>query len=206
MSQRELDPRGTKLKGRRHDREVIARYLDGDSSTFESFEAWIRAEIVNGFPVLRDEADDLTQVVHVKLVKILRGDRFRHRSSLKTYVVRLTRYTCVDRVRAWHRAQLFRAEDESPSRALGRLRNSPYRRLFGAERHTLLLQIVMLAPEVCRDLWRLAYVEQLSYEEIGRRLSLSSGTIKSRMWACRQKVRILLEELGSTGYEPEKSH
>jgi len=156
--------------------------------------------------VLRDEADDLTQAVHAKLVKALRGNRFRHQSSLKTYVVRLARYTCIDRVRARHRTPLFHSEDESPSRSGNPLRNSPYRRLFLAERRTLLLQIVLLAPEMCRDLWRPAYIEQLSYEEIGRRLSLPSGTIKSRMWSCRRQALRLLEQLGSGGRDSERSH
>jgi RNA polymerase sigma-70 factor (ECF subfamily) len=204
LSNHDLNRRRTGAGEDRGDREVIALYLDGDSRAFENVEAWIRTEIRNGFPVLRDEADDLTQGIHAKLVKALREDRFRHRSSLKTYVVRLARYTCVDRIRARHRAPLFHSRDETDAHTGDPSRSSPYRRLFRAERHALLLQIVMHAPETCRDLWRLAYVEQLSYQEIGRRLSLPPGTIKSRMWACRKQALRLLERLGS-GNAAERS-
>lgn len=210
MSQRDANPgagESAGTSGQHRDRETIAGYLDGGSAAVKTLDDWVRTEIRNSFPVLRDEADDLTQAVHAKLVKVLRTDAFRYRSSLKTYVVRLARYTCVDRVRAWHRAQIFRPDNESTSSSdalLRTKRSSPYRRLFSAERRTLLLQIVMLAPEMCRDLWRLAYIEQLSYQEIGARLSLPSGTIKSRMWSCRQNALRLLDKLGPSDSESDR--
>lgn len=201
LSQRERDPRSREATG---DREVIVRYLDGDSSTFGTVDAWIRTEIRASFPVLRDEGDDLTQAAHVKLVKALREERFRSHSSLKTYVVRLARYTCVDRIRARHRAPLFSLADESSALDGSVSSDTPYRRLFHAERHALLRQIVMLASARCRDLWWLAYVEQLSYDEIARRLSLPAGTIKSRMWACRQRALGLLDQFGSLARRSER--
>ena len=174
------------------DQKIIERYLAGDASAFARLDVWARTEIQVRFPVLRNEIDDLSQTVHTKLVRVLKGEAFRHQSSLKTYVVRLTRYTCVDRIRAWNRTQFFEAAD----RSTGGLKASGYRNLFRAERRVLLRQIILLAPAMCRDLWRLAYVQALSYEEIGRRLSLPQGTIKSRMWACRRRAVALLERLG----------
>ena len=72
---------------------------------------------------------------------------------------------------------------------------SPYGGVQGLEQSRLLREILLLVPAFCRDLWRLAYVEKLSYKEIGKRLALATGTIKSRMWTCRRKALALVRSL-----------
>jgi RNA polymerase sigma factor (sigma-70 family) len=58
-------------------------------------------------------------------------------------------------------------------------------------------QVLLSMPESCRALWRLVFVERLNYREIAATLAISPGTVKSRMWYCRQKAMTALERLRS---------
>lgn len=174
------------------DDELIADYVDGAPGAFRTVDGWIRAELADRFPVLRGDIEDLGQTVHQKLLVILREERFERRSSLRTFASRVARYTAVDLVRRLHRDRLYR---ESEAGGAPRPGAGPYGALLKLEQGQLLRQILLLAPAACRKLWQLAYVDRLSYTEIGRRLAIPGGTVKSRMWYCRRKALALLEEI-----------
>jgi len=172
---------------------AVQDYLDGQQQAFDAVDKWIRAELGRGFPVLAKETEDLCQTVHGKLIVTLRQGTFRHESSLRTFVVRVTRYSAVDHIRKTYRDPLWSSLLE-PDAAV--LEANPYQRLASLEKGHLLRQILMLSPRECRELWHLAFVDQLGYAEIGRRLSISPGTVKSRMSRCRQKLLTLMRRLG----------
>jgi len=171
---RELAPAGTVA-----DRRRVKEYLGGDESMFGEVESWIRRAIESRYPVLRNEVDDLCQATHEKLLENLRGGRFQYRSALRTYVVGITHHTAIDRVRKLYR------ELPLPSGWTARTEKTaenPYRSLSALEERQLQHQVVQRSSAECRVLWRMVFIEQLSYAEIGRRLGIPSGTVKSRMW------------------------
>jgi RNA polymerase sigma-70 factor (ECF subfamily) len=174
------------------DARRIEAYLRGESAACAEIESWIRGEIRSRYRMLHQELDDLCQVVHGKLLVKLRAAEFRHESSLRTYVSRILHHSCIDRLRRRYRESALMAPDgpEPLSSA-----PDPYEVLTGAEDWQLLHQAVLLAPEGCRELWRLAFVERLPYEEIAERLSIPPGTVKSRMWSCRKRAAETLERL-----------
>ncbi len=75
---------------------------------------------------------------------------------------------------------------------------NPYQALEEKERSCLFHRVLHLSPEMCRNLWRMTFQEQLSYEAIGGRLGIPPGTVKSRMRHCRKKAVALLRRLGWT--------
>ena len=85
------------------DKRRIRDYLAGERSTIQELDSWIRREIEICYPVLSREVDDICQVVHGKLIQNLRGDRFEHRSALKTYIGRMTHHTAIDCLRKEYR-------------------------------------------------------------------------------------------------------
>ncbi len=178
------------------DVERIASYLDGEERVFREVDAWIRREIEARYPVLRAETEDLCQVVHGKLVANLRAGRFDHRCTLRTYVVRIAHYTAIDRIRRMYRERGFLADAALEREVTA---NSPYRLLESQDERQLLHQVLLHSPLACRELWRLAFLERLSYEEIGRRLSIPPGTVKSRMWHCRRRAQTLLRRFQRYG-------
>lgn len=172
---------------------TVQAYLDGQHEAFEAVDTWIRTELRHGFPALGADVEDICQTVHGTLIVTLRQGSFRHESSLKTFVVRVTRFKAVDRVRKTYRDSLWNSILE-PGIAV--MEGNPYHGLAPLERGLLLRQILLLSSRECRELWQLAFVEQLGYDEIGRRLSISPGTVKSRMSRCRQRLLALMRRPG----------
>jgi RNA polymerase sigma-70 factor (ECF subfamily) len=178
------------------DRQIIAAYLEGTAAAFREVDGWIRTELAVRFPVLRSDAADLSQSIHEQLLEALRAGSFRHRSALKTYVVRITRYNAVDWLRRTRRDRMLEENSGIERAAPG---GGPYRDLVARELAETLLNIVMLAPRTCRQLWELAFVEGLGFREIAARLGIPQGTVKSRMWYCRHRALTLLERLRGGG-------
>lgn len=198
MSEQELrSPRSaTRSETASTDRRLIAEYLEGHRAAFRRVDVWVRRELSARFPVLRHEQADVSQLTHEKLVLALRHEEFRHRSSLRTWVVRVTRYTAVDWLRRNHRDR-FRAGSERLREAVSD--EGPYQHLVSREISETLRNIVALAPRTCRELWRLAFVEGLGFRTIALRLSIPEGTVKSRMWYCRRRALQLLGRLHGKG-------
>jgi RNA polymerase sigma factor (sigma-70 family) len=63
----------------------------------------------------------------------------------------------------------------------------------------LLHELLMTLSPACKELWRLTFLERQGYEEIARRLAIPEGTVKSRMWHCRQKAAAVLARLRRSG-------
>lgn len=175
---------------------AVQRYLEGDEDAFRDVDTWARREIAARYPLLSHEAEDLCQVIHIKLLENLRSGRFHGRSTLRTYVIGITHHTAIDRIR-----QIYRERIHAPGwdPLGGSVSESPYRSITDLRDRQVLHLAVLQAPAACRDLWRMTYLEQLGYDEIGRRLSIPSGTVKSRMWYCRRKLLAMIERIGGLG-------
>ncbi len=174
------------------DLRLVAQYLEGRRTAFREVDGWIHTELAIRFPILRNDIADLSQTIHQQLLQALGRGEFQRRSSLKTYVVRITRYNAVDWLRRTHRDRLLNDESLLRQAAAG---EGPYGHLVAREVAETLRNIVMLAPRTCRQLWGLAFVEGLGFREIARRLAIPEGTVKSRMWYCRRRALALLGRL-----------
>jgi RNA polymerase sigma-70 factor (ECF subfamily) len=188
---RPTDPDPAAPVGRGEETERIDSYLGGDTEAFEEMDRWIRIELRHRYPGLHDEHEDLCQTVHEKLLDNLRTGRFEGRSALRTYVTGIVHHTAIDRVREIRRQRegLIYLARETAIRSEG-----PRQR----QRHgdpQLLHEVVSTLPASCRDLLRLIFIDKLGYREIGRRLEIPEGTVKSRMWHCRRKAMAALARL-----------
>ena len=178
------------------DLSAITRYLDGDDDTFRDVDSWVRRELGARYPSLSHEIEDLCQSIHIKLLENLRSGRFHGRSTLRTYVIGITHYTAIDRIR-----QVYRERIHSPGwdPMGGSAGESPYKSIAELQERQVLHLAMLDAPAACKELWRLTFIEKLSYEEIGSRLSIPPGTVKSRMWYCRRKLLAVIERIERRG-------
>ena len=167
-------------------------YLAGEAAAFAEVDRWVRSDLRRSYPRLGGEFDDLCQTVHEKLLRELREGRFRGEATLRTYVARITHYTAIDRLRELYRERAlvtaFGAEQVEAS-------ENPYEGSGEADEGRLLHQVMLALPAGCRELWSLVLLDKLSYVEIGQRLAIPPGTVKSRMWHCRRKALAALERL-----------
>ena len=183
-----VDRTATAARDRRRGQEYIA----GSGEVFAEIEAWIRAELNARYPALRNDLDDLCQIVHTKLLRNLREDRFEGRSTLRTYVTGIVHHTAIDRLRQRYRDREM-TQDWDP--ALERTVASPYPATSVLDDTRLVHRVILSVPEICRRLWRLVFVERLNYTQTAERLAIPAGTVKSRMWHCRRKATAVVRRL-----------
>jgi RNA polymerase sigma factor (sigma-70 family) len=172
------------------DQRLIEGYLEGGEAEFRELDGWIRREIDGRYASLAADREDLGQQVHEKLIVNLRSGRFRHGSSLRTYVISVVHHTCIDALR---RRYLHRFEEMAEDVPAGW--GNPYGAAEDRDRVRLLYRVLRLSPEICRRLWRMIFLEELPYREIGKRLGVPTGTVKSRVFACRQKALAIVRRL-----------
>jgi RNA polymerase sigma-70 factor (ECF subfamily) len=192
------------LKDRWDDeRDPLAALRAGDRGPFEAFVARETRTFLGFFLRLgarREEAEDLTQEVFLKLYRSREGYMARERFA--PYAFRVARNAWIDRRRrtaAQPRIVDGRAGenendderasfiDELPANAGGPERGLEKRE--GTERvHRALSELS--APH--RAVFELGVLQELPYSEIAGLLSIPVGTVKSRMF---QAVRLLRDDL-----------
>jgi len=194
MPAREADPH--EAGDRLDDTRLIEAYLAGHPDAVSEVERWIGAELATRFPALAgraEEREDLCQTLHQRLLVNLRDGRFGHRSTLRTYVARITRYAAIDLLRYRSRRPEGQAPEGAPPPVDA---DTPERAAQREDRRRQILRALQRSPERCRELWRMIFLDGLGYREIAHRLRVPEGTVKSRAWTCRQRLGELLEETG----------
>lgn len=145
----------------------------------------------------KEEALDLTQEVFLTVYRKMA--LFRGKSSLKTWIYRITINRAVNRCRWWSRIrrrgavslEAHLAGDGRPPME-ERLRSrdaSPEERLLRLEERACLEQSLAKLPLQQRLAVVLRDIEGLSYEEIALLLDVSLGTVKSRICRGREQLK-----------------
>jgi RNA polymerase sigma-70 factor (ECF subfamily) len=173
------------------DRLRTEGYLRGDAEAFKELDLWIRVALRRRYPGLVREHEDLAQRVHAKLVASLREGRYESSRGLRAYVSGIVHHVAIDRLREVYRERVL--SETLLSQPQTGTWEQPYDTAMDEDR--LFHQAVLAVPPACREMWRMLFVEKMAYEEIGRRLSIPTGTVKSRMWHCRRKALSALRRL-----------
>ena len=171
-------------------RHLVDGYLRGEEESYSRVEGWVTREVSARYTVRGIEKEDLCQQIHEKLLSNLRAGRFAFRSSFRTYITSVVHHTCIDALRKKYLHRVTDLPDEMSSEW-----GNPYREIEKSDQVRLLHRLLHLSPEVCRKLWRMIFLENLPYGEIGRRLAIPAGTVKSRMFYCRKKALAIYARL-----------
>lgn len=174
------------------DQAWIEAFLHGEERATAQAYDWIRA-VVHHRGWRLGQSDDLVQDVAVELVRVFTAGRFEGRSSLKTFVQRIAKYTCLDAVRRERRASFTSweetAEPEAPSS------DSPDERLDAREVARLCYAVLSRLPAPCRSLLRRVLTDDPGYDELAAELGVAVGTVKSRVARCRARANELRRRL-----------
>ncbi|MDX1642845.1 MAG: sigma-70 family RNA polymerase sigma factor [Thermoanaerobaculia bacterium] len=177
------------------DLDLVERHRHGDPAAFEElFERYQR--LVYGIALRmsgnRETAADLSQEIFLRIHRHLA--RFEGRSSLETWVYRVTINCC--RSRLSRRRPKMQALPDEAGEVLEELRDhapSPERRAIARDTGRRLSRAIAELPAVFREAVVLRDVEGLSYREIAAVLEVRVGTVRSRIARGRERLRELLE-------------
>ena len=139
---------------------------------------------------LQEYCDDITQDVLLKVYDNLREGRLEFAASLKTYVYRIAKFTCVEYLRRYS----SRRKREGPLIEVAS-NDNPERDMVSKEEKKTLWRIYRLMSAECRQLWKMVFWDNLSYSQIAEKTGIKEGTVKSRFARCKQKAILLGRKL-----------
>lgn len=199
----DLSPLPPARTGDGADEALARRAAAGDAGAFDALVVLYTDRVFAvAFRMLGDraEAEDLAQEVFVTLYGALGS--FRGESKLSTWIYRITRNRCLNRMKFLKRRHVgLLADIDDPAlqgacadvetRAAGQ--KDPHKKLQNDELSALLERLLLELPEEQRALVVLRDLEDLSYEEIVDITGLPLGTVKSRLHRARAALAKLLE-------------
>jgi RNA polymerase sigma-70 factor (ECF subfamily) len=179
------------------DELLLARFAQGDRAALEElFQRYSGLAYRVAHRLLGNEADALDAVQEGFIKALLHLQGFQHRSTFKTWLLRVVSNASLDLGR-----QRGRREGQSLE-SLGhgeRERQEPLTLddpALGLHRHDL-RQIIDRALDQLSEAQRQTFVlhaeAELSYREVAETLGISIGTVMSRLYYARQKLRAHLE-------------
>lgn len=176
---------------------LIDACLRGDQQAWNAIVQRYRRKVFNvayTFVGRHEEAEDLTQEIFLKVFKALNA--FDRRANFQTWLVSVGRNLCIDHYRRVRkeRETIDRRVDaaEVGPAAAG---SDPLARLQRADQRDLLRRAMLRAPAVLREAVLLRDMQELTYDEIARRLALPVGTVKSRISRGRRELARQLVKL-----------
>ena len=171
------------------DRDVLARYLDGDERAFEELVIRYEAQVRRiAFGVLRDHAlaEDVAQETFLTAYR--KADSFRAEGSVRSWLFRIAVRRALDELKKRGR----KAEVAlGPFTDDGRRGIEPHKQLDAG--WDLERALRRLTPEH-RAALILKEVEGLSYQEIAESLGWPMGTVATRIHRARLELRVRLQE------------
>ena len=132
-----------------------------------------------GYMKNRDDADDITQNVFLKLFKS--DTAFENPEHLRSWLIRVTANEC---------KSIFRA----PWRKTENIEDYAEQLAMPTPKHTELLSTVMGMPEKYRVIIYLFYYEEYSTEEIAGLLGIPPATVRTRLARGRKRLKNILTE------------
>jgi RNA polymerase sigma-70 factor (ECF subfamily) len=178
------------------DDELLARFAAGDRDALEELFRRYRLPAYRvAFRLLSQEADALDAVQEGFIKALTHLHSFQGRSSFKTWLMRVVSNAALDLGRQRGRRETLSLEtgggDGDGNHPL--VPDNPGQGLEQADLRRLLDQALAALPEAQRRTFVLHADGGLSYREVAEVLGISIGTVMSRLYYARQRLRAFLE-------------
>ncbi|MBS1817073.1 MAG: sigma-70 family RNA polymerase sigma factor [Acidobacteria bacterium] len=166
---------------------LVRRCVDGDRAAFEPLVARYHRPLFNLAARLlgnRDEALDSTQNGFVKAYEHLAS--FDTDQRFFSWIYQIVRNECLNVIRA--------RRPEAPLPGNLEALDSPAMSLEHREQQALVQAALMRLSDEQREVILLRHFTELSYEEIAGATGVPVKTVKSRLYAARQRLAAILSE------------
>ncbi len=181
------------------DEDLINKARAGDKRAFDALVLRYQQSVFNiiYFTMGKTEhADDIAQNVFVKVYHAL--DSYQAKSAFSTWLYRITVNTCIDESRRQKRRWLVRLDDHVSEDAREVIpideEDRIEHKLERDEMRSIIHREIAALSETYRIVITLRDINELSYDEIAKILRCKVGTIKSRLFYARLKLRDRLKK------------
>jgi RNA polymerase sigma-70 factor (ECF subfamily) len=180
------------------DEQLLLRVSTGERAALEElFQRYRQPAYRVAYRLLGNEADALDAVQEGFVKALTHLDGFQGRSSFKTWLLRVVGNAALDLGRQRGRREMLSLDrqdrtEPTPEQLLSiedHARNLEQEDLRGQ-----LSRALALLPEAQRQTFVLFADAGLSYREVAETLGISIGTVMSRLFYARQRLRVLLTE------------
>jgi len=137
------------------------------------------------------EADDLVQETYLRAFRF--SHRFQPGTHLRAWLFQILRNTFLTFYRLRERESAL-AEDGVPTWDVPMFHDAPEESAAAVEAHTDLERALRRLPEEFRTVLLLAEVEGMALEDVARVLACPVGTVKSRIFRAKERLRGLLRD------------
>ncbi len=167
------------------DREWIVRARGGDREAFSALVDRYQQPVFNVcYRMLhnREDADDAAQEAFLKAYRGLA--RYDEQRNFKTWLLSIAAHHCIDRLRR----RRFRWVSIEALGGLGSAAEGPESALEHRQQSQQIGEALMQLGSLDRAVVVLRYWHELSHQEIGETLSLTSSAVKSRLHRAKRQL------------------
>jgi len=174
------------------DQVYINKVLNGDSNSFsiivDRYKDLIFTMAIRMLKN-RDEAEEVTQDIFVKIFKSL--SKFKGNSKFSTWIYKIAYNTCLDVLKKYNKQNNFIPIDEYTENQLSTVENI-FDSLVLKEQQIIIQKCLNLLPYEESILLTLYYYEDQSLEEISKVLTISHTNAKVKLFRSRKKLENIL--------------
>jgi len=172
------------------DYSIIRQFVDGDKSAFQILVKRHKEKVRNIIYITMNNSalvDDIAQDVFITVYRNLK--HFRFESQFTTWLYRITVNRCKDYLRKMNVRKIFFPIEEGSevSEYPTPIENNDVSRIVMDAISKLPVKLRM--PLILKD------IEGFSYQEISESLNCEMGTVKSRIFRGREKLKEILQPL-----------
>ncbi len=171
----------------------------GDKRAIEELLSFYEKKVYNISLKLLQNAHDASDCAQESLIKVFNSlGKFKGDASFSSWVYRITANTATDFLRKRTRLQAvslseseedgFYIKDIDPA-------SSPEEMLKNTQLSSAIMNAITSLPDEQKKVIILCDVEGFAYDEIADILQVSIGTVKSRIFRGREKLKVLLRDI-----------
>jgi len=172
------------------DYDIIRQFIDGDKSAFQTLVKRHKEKVRNIIYLTMNNSalvDDIAQDVFITIYRNLK--HFRFESQFTTWLYRITVNKCKDYLRRMNVRRIFSPLDEGIEVSE---HSSP---IEERDISKIVTEAISKLPVKLRMPLILKDIEGFSYQEISETLNCEMGTVKSRIFRGREKLKEILQPL-----------
>lgn len=191
--------------------ELVRKAAEGDDSAFEQLVNQYQKPVYNlAYRMCgnADDAFDLSQEAFLNAWKGLKG--FQFQSSFSTWLYRLTSNVCLSYLRSKKRNSavslvFLDEEEEEQEWSIPDSAPSPEEQAISREEHSQVEAALNSLEVEYREALSLSVYSGLSYQQIAEIQGVQEGTVKSRIFRAREKIRRIMQSGNNTRSSASKT-